>query len=658
MDKNMINIDDLFKQRLGGAEENERPGAWLQMRELLDKNMPVDKVPGTSFNWRRMFGYMAALVAITAVSVGSYQAISSYRADKAGDKLATAAVYNTPATGNNNPVVINNAPKSIAATTAINKTSIHGSKTSSDISKSSVAKTTNNSPKANTNTSHKQMAGAGSAITDKNAVDNSGNSNGQIDIAAAKTDNNQAIKSYNGHSVNKLNNNSLKAYNGTKTTGYNAVNNQQNTANSTHKTVATKPNNSKQLANVGSTEKLNPNDVSVQTNDMNTTSFAANTSISGAKKPNGSEGNKINEATDINSISYAASTSTASAKNLNGANGSTVTQGNRFITRKETISRIEVRNSYKRGGGLLKVDTILMDKFDMEREVPLAASGNQQMNSNIEPMPAASTSLAKNNAVKEDMKPLSQFRTGSRKASNWTPERFEEMVKNAKFDFTQTTFHAGVIAGINSSLASNATKGFQLGLTGTLSFNEKWGIFTEIKYMQKFNSSERFDGNYYTDAHKTVDQNNNTLESWDSVQYSYKFSNLNMLEMPIAVRYSFNRFNVFSGVNMNYNFAVNAEQVSTPHHFENQPLNSNPNAYTRTSPEITIKDFSARYSVGYMLGAGYQLSPAFQLDARIAQPLWDNSNTKNSKAISKELYNMPTLQINASYRFSSNRRLR
>ncbi|MBS1688897.1 MAG: hypothetical protein JSS96_09250, partial [Bacteroidetes bacterium] len=41
MDKNMINIDDLFKQRFN-REEEERPGAWLRMRDLLDDKMPIN----------------------------------------------------------------------------------------------------------------------------------------------------------------------------------------------------------------------------------------------------------------------------------------------------------------------------------------------------------------------------------------------------------------------------------------------------------------------------------------------------------------------------------------------------------------------------------------------------------------------------------------
>ena len=69
MDKNFVSVDDLVRQRLEGGEERERSGAWLQMRDLLDKEMPQAKPT----NWRRMFGGLAAVLLITSISLGGYE---------------------------------------------------------------------------------------------------------------------------------------------------------------------------------------------------------------------------------------------------------------------------------------------------------------------------------------------------------------------------------------------------------------------------------------------------------------------------------------------------------------------------------------------------------------------------------------------------------
>src|SRR6185312_3310509 len=77
MDKNMMNIDDLFRQRLGGGEEEEQSGAWLNMRELLDREIPT-KIAG-GMGWRRMLSYTAGLVLLAGVSLGGYELSSSTR---------------------------------------------------------------------------------------------------------------------------------------------------------------------------------------------------------------------------------------------------------------------------------------------------------------------------------------------------------------------------------------------------------------------------------------------------------------------------------------------------------------------------------------------------------------------------------------------------
>ena len=85
MDKKMISVDDLVRQRLSGGEERERAGAWLQMRELLDKEMPQS--PGGMLYWRRALS-AAALAAPERLRVGS-------EANTPSNKPISAAIAST-----------------------------------------------------------------------------------------------------------------------------------------------------------------------------------------------------------------------------------------------------------------------------------------------------------------------------------------------------------------------------------------------------------------------------------------------------------------------------------------------------------------------------------------------------------------------------------
>jgi hypothetical protein len=91
MDKNFIKIDDLVRQRLGGVEERERSGSWLNMRELLDKEMPQRKRIGI-FYWRRIFNAVAIMSLVATVCVGSYEFSSAFRGNSTSDVTAIAEV--------------------------------------------------------------------------------------------------------------------------------------------------------------------------------------------------------------------------------------------------------------------------------------------------------------------------------------------------------------------------------------------------------------------------------------------------------------------------------------------------------------------------------------------------------------------------------------
>lgn len=100
MDKNFIKVDDLVRQRLGGGEERERSGAWLNMRDLLDKEMPQEERRIGIFYWRRLFSVVAALSLVGTVAVGSYEFSNAFRNHSVAELGAPGmeAVNNEPAT--------------------------------------------------------------------------------------------------------------------------------------------------------------------------------------------------------------------------------------------------------------------------------------------------------------------------------------------------------------------------------------------------------------------------------------------------------------------------------------------------------------------------------------------------------------------------------
>lgn len=119
MDNNLISVDALVRQRLTGGEERERSGAWLRMRELLDKE--EDRKP-VGFIWRRMFGGLAILILLGAFSLGGYELVSkNHNASMGnGNAIASATGLNPSAGHSNSSAVNNNTEQSVTAAKADN----------------------------------------------------------------------------------------------------------------------------------------------------------------------------------------------------------------------------------------------------------------------------------------------------------------------------------------------------------------------------------------------------------------------------------------------------------------------------------------------------------------------------------------------------------
>ncbi len=90
MDKNFIKIDDLVRRRLEGAEEKERPGSWLNMKELLDKEMPQVRPVGMLY-WRRIFSAAAVVALLGGLGLGGYKLSSYVALNDGADHIAPVA---------------------------------------------------------------------------------------------------------------------------------------------------------------------------------------------------------------------------------------------------------------------------------------------------------------------------------------------------------------------------------------------------------------------------------------------------------------------------------------------------------------------------------------------------------------------------------------
>ena len=194
MDKNFISVDDLVRQRLGGEEEKERPGAWLQMRDLLDKEMPQDR--GGFLYWRRTFSAVALLLLATSASVGGYL----YATRSTNAATSNAIVANDLAS--NNLSVSNNTTGNTSKTPAENTAAENTTANNTPVKHTSAKKagTTHNTDHAapaglaaNTPTENTPAASStGSTNNSKTPNTNEVNSTKQLSsgpVAAAKKSN-------------------------------------------------------------------------------------------------------------------------------------------------------------------------------------------------------------------------------------------------------------------------------------------------------------------------------------------------------------------------------------------------------------------------------------------------------------------------------------
>lgn len=610
--KDFIHIDDVFKS-LKNGEEQERPGAWLSMKDLLDKEMPIGTAVSAGRSFRR---YIVPLVALLLIGGGAayYKISDNYSNNNIAVTENSAAADRFSNELNRN---VNNEPKgAIAAVppSGKDKRNTHaGSRTAMPGSENSPAQ--NNSIPS----------------PDAVAVVAAGNNK--------KANNNTDVKPWDReHKVTGSSN--KKA---------------ENKGNTVNETVIANQNKAVLIEEQNIIEQIRPKSANSATTGLlasNTTKD--NTAVEPVLQP-GSD-NKPN----LKQI----------AQKLNDKKIVQSTEGYLYKEERDTFKRVDVMERYASNSGINKnkrpqtvIDTVAITRVEKISYVPLTkveVLALQKMKVNISGSTVVPMAGLKERTVSREMVsfvPLNKYKVGSRKVD---PGKFNMLVKNttggiANYFDGSRNFYAAILLGGNASFGTPGAFGMQLGIAGIYSISERLSLMAELRFANHYFSN-------YTLEDKSVAYDNVTSQQVSGAQWlfsgteytttsAYKMNSFYTLEMPLMLSYSLGRVSVFGGANLAYASSLKWDKQiaynSTPVQ-KTQEQNKIP--FTNTGYQVNEQnDFASRLGIGYVFGVNYEMSRKLSLDARMTQILADNAQG-NINTINK-LFRMPTMQLSIGYYF-------
>ena len=601
MDNNMIHIDELFSQRMGGREEKERAGAWLRMSELLDEKLPVSAAQPS--NWRRIIGYTAGLLLLATATVGSYQ---YYHAGR------TPGIA-TPSTGNTDKLLAQHSASNAQA--IANKTTSNGLINNNLEASNSTEKTIISKAIA----AHPSKVQAIKNNTSTLALAEAAPNHKKLATAATFA---STASAQPGAHVGSANHNP-KNYNASPAIVSNALVATTNSMPTTRTEVAPAKAEASAVMNTAGTNVADTKQTSENTDAKpalnNTIAKAAKASVVKTVKAH-----KTNILEPINN-SFASSSSTTKApqEQVAAVPAKPATVMNLLVLHERYLINPVTRKGY------YHLDTISRDKIELN--TPDMAQAN-----------TANSNVPKDLNANENKLPQENKLASVKSGKSSFMQNFNAMIENFKYNFKHLEMTPGVTAGINGTFfGPYALKGFQLGLSSNLTLNDNWNILTEVLYFNRLNNNTIND-DYTNFVNPPVVSN--TLKY--PMLHSFDFSNIHSFELPVLLRYHYRNFIWSAGANFAYNLAINAEEVlnSLPAIAQNEPGIS-------TQPKYQVSDFTSRITLGYVVGVGYQINPNLHLDLRMSRNFWDNAKAPGATLVSNDFFKQPSLQLSIGYEF-------
>lgn len=647
----MINIDDFVREKLNEhPQKDDSAAAWLKMKELLDKEKP-EKVAPFFFRWRKPMALGAAAILLSALCVGGYELNKLRQAENIDAPISINNTNNHSSKNNianhndsnptSNQALIKDAENAQQSTPNKhnNNTYQTNSASNADNRKSKIQNNIINSTSENQNTS--TASGYTSQQLGKKNNDVTTNTNQTTFAANAHTGSENSNTKNNTGIDHK--NNRKNGVNRTQSDNLNQLNS-KSAITTVQKTVAQ---NSKNEFAVNSTTVGAKNELKAESDKLkeNNTSLAGNTK-------NNNEGNAVANSKD----SIPTTTIITKEKSSKGFPRKTISHSDTIASGKVALPNTQSNNP----------NSIVKNTQTSESNQSTAQAQNKKTNTTREKRKDEFAGKTPNAATKqqnnvEQKNTVTLAKKEKSKAAKWFDNlNLPQAAADAKRDLKNAKFYAGFSAGANYSISNNNNfQGVQFGPTGELVFNKHWSLFGAIKYFNRSGGKKTVNDSYAKEI--ANDTPSISGANWyykvhtDSTNRFFNFSTLHSFELPITIRYAFNKFYVMTGINLAYYLGVNVEEVQknySPVNLHFVQTNSTKPILNESKPTLSATDFGSKFGMGYILGAGYQMSPSWQADIQVVNNFWDNSKGKGAQKLSKDFYKLPSLQITIGYQFN------
>ncbi|GAA4452172.1 hypothetical protein [Rurimicrobium arvi] len=668
MSKEMMNIDDFVRERLGMHSEKEDPNAWLKMKALLDEEMPERAVP-FYFRLRKPLAFMGVALLLGALCVGGYE-VSGLRSRRAGSPGGSAEMSSSvrsaasgngiaPAASQNNNNNSTTAPVNSPITPSADENRIAdaGNPTRSTNAHTNVGNHLPVSPDHHRQPDHAKNKEAHSAPVNPTPEHNTVTASAQPDGVVA--DNTlrkirQAIdlaKQSGAATTTEKQSTAATAESYANSDAPGAVTGKQ-IAKQTTAAAHNKRHPAGNIAQAGKPTTASGSDKPVQPNSS-VLPEADNASAQDARRRD-----------SMNTLSVVNKPVMTDRRSKTVSFVTDTVQESK-IALPETPSTAAENKGYAIGNTEATPD---------KKELKQAEKESKKVNKTLSQTEAKHQADVFNGATPKGLSTAdntvaasAQNTTVSGKRKNAIAKFIEQLdipgkAEEAKRSVRNADYYFGFSAGGNYSLSSaNEFKGFQFGPTGEIVFNKRWSFFAALRYFNRSGANHQVNDNYSKEVSSNVADSIRGANYYftifnDSTSRHFTFSTVQSLELPLTFRYAIRNFYLMTGMNVVFTLPVNVELYEKNEGVQSSRViatnSTNKPILEENSGTYSTKDFKGRLGLGYIVGAGYRFAPAWHADLQLTNTFWDASGQATAKEVSKNFFRIPSVQLSIGFQFN------